>query len=262
MDLWKETFVKTRISGFLFAFLAIVMMVAPAAAQQSGGTIAGAITVSGEASASAPAEEALVVISLGTDGSMFYDPMTGMPNPDATAAAVDSQPVVDAMVAYGIPADAIEISQTPFTGEWGPAPMPQPVLILATIQNPTVDGLAGLLSVVREAASAEGVFVNQFGVMYSVADCRPLRQEARANAVADARVEAEDQAAALNTTVGAVVASKDVMPMMMGAYQPNSCNTTVTVKPYDAMYMTAGFDPRLPAEVTVTVAVEVSYALP
>ncbi len=253
---------KTRKPVFLIAIVSLLLMFAPAAAQTPVGTVPGAITVSGEASAAAPAEEALVVITLGTDGSKYYDPMTGMPNADATATAIDSTPVVDAMVAFGIPADAIEISQTPFTGEWGPGPMPQPILILVTITNPTVDGLTELLGVVRQAASAEGVFVNQFGVMYSVADCRPLRQEARVNAVADARSEAEDQAAAMNVTVGDVVASKDVMPMMMGGYQPNSCNTVVSTKAYDAMYMTAGFDPRLPAEVTVSIAVEVSFDIP
>ena len=253
---------KTRKPVFLIALISLLFMFVPAAAQTPVGTVPGAITVAGEGSASAAAEEALVVITLGSDGSMYYDPMTGMPNTEATATAIDSMPVVDAMVAYGIPADAIEISQSTFTGEWGPAPMPQPVLILVTIPNPTVEGLNELLTVVREAANAEGVFVNQFGVMYSVADCRPLRQDARVNAVADARMEAEDQAAAMNVAVGDVVASRDTMPTMMGAYQPNSCNTTFSMKPYDAMYMTAGFDPRLPAEVTVTVAVEVSYALP
>lgn len=255
---------KTRKPVLIVALLGLLLTLAPAisAAQTPVSAPVGTITVTGEGTASVPAEQALVVITLGVDGGKYYDPMTGMPNADATATAIDSLAVVDAMVAYGIPADAIEVSQTPFTGEWGPMPMPQPLLILVTVQNPTVDGLTGLLDVVRQAASADGVFVNQFGVMYMVADCRPLRQEARQSAVADARTEAEDQAAAMDTTVGDVVASRDVVPIMMGAYQPNSCNSTIGMKHSDAMYMGAGFDPRLPAEVSVTIAVEVSFDIP
>lgn len=255
---------NTRKPLVLVALLSLLLTLVPAitAAQTPVPSVGGTITVTGEGTASVPAEQALVVITLGTDGSTMYDPVTGMPNPEATPTVINHTAVIDAMVAHGIPADAIQVSQTPFTGDWGPQPMPQPVLLLVTIPNPTVEGLTDLLTVVREAASAEGIFVNQFGVMYSVADCRSVRQQARVNAVADARMEAEDQAAALNTTLGDAVGSKDTVPMMVGAYQPNSCNTGFTMKPYDAMYMTAGFDPRLPAEVTVAVAVEVTFQVP
>jgi uncharacterized protein YggE len=256
--------VKTRRPVFIVALLSLLLILMPAisAAQTPVSATPGTITVTGEGTASVPAEQALVVITLGTDGSMIYDPATGMPNPDATPTTVNHTAVIDAMVAHGIPADAIEVSQTPFMGDWGPVPMPQPVMLVVTIPDPTVEGLTDLLTVVRDAASAEGIFVNQFGVMYSVADCRPVRQEARANAVADARMEAEDQATAMETSVGDAVASKDTMPMVMGAYQPNSCTTGFTVKPVDTLYMAAGFDPRLPAEVTVTLAVEVTFEIP
>ncbi len=255
---------KTRRPVFVVALLSLMLTLMPAlsAAQTPVAPATGTITVTGEGSASVPAEQAMVVITLGTDGSMMYDPATGMPNPEATPTAINHTAVVDAMVAHGVPSDAIEVSQTPFTGDWGPAPMPQPVMLVVTIQDPTVEGLSDLLSVVREAASNEGIFVNQFGVMYSVEDCRPVRQQARANAVADARAEAEDQAAAMEMSVGDAIASKDTMPMSMGVYQPNSCTTGFTMKPVDTMYMAAGFDPRLPAEVTVTVAVDVTFQIP
>lgn len=254
---------KTR-NPALSLVLAIVLALLPtlSLAQTPVTTIPGTITVSGMGTASVPAEEASVIITLGTDGSGFYDPKTGMPVPDATAVALDSTGVVDAIVAFGVPADAITVSNPPFMGEWGPGTTPPTVMIAITIPNPTVEGLADLLDVVRQAASADGVYVNQFGVLYSVADCRVVRQQARADAVANARMEAEDQAAALNTTVGDVVASKDTVPMIMGSYQPNSCTGYPEITPYDAMYMSPGFDPRLPAEVKVTLSVEVTFSMP
>lgn len=255
---------KTRRPVLIVALLSLILTLMPAisAAQTPVSAATGTITVTGEGTASVPAEQALVVITLGSDGSIMYDPATGMPNPDATPTAINHTSVIDAMVAHGIPADAIEVSQTPFMGDWGPAPMPQPVMLVVTIPDPTVEGLSDLLAVVREAASAEGIFVNQFGVMYSVADCRPVRQQARMSAMDDARMEAEDQAAAMNASVGDAVSSKDTMPVNMGAYQPNSCNASFSMKAVDTMYMAAGFDPRLPAEVTVTLAVEVTFQIP
>ena len=245
----------------LFSLL-LTLMPAISSAQTPVSATTGTITVTGEGTASVPAEQAVVVITLGSDGSIMYDPATGMPNPDATPTAINHTAVIDAMVAHGIPADAIEVSQTPFMGDWGPAPMPQPVMLVVTIPDPTIEGLTDLLAVVREAASSEGIFVNQFGVMYSVADCRPVRQQARMNAMEDARKDAEDQAAAMNASVGDAVSSKDTMPVTMGVYQPNSCNTGFTAKAVDTMYMAGGFDPRLPAEVTVTLAVEVTFQIP
>ena len=220
---------KRRISGFLIACVGLLMVLAPAvSAQQIGSAVPGSITVVGEGTASMPAEQAQVVITIGTDGNAFYDPATGMPIEGAEYTAIDATP-----------------------------------MIVATIPDPTTEGLAGLLEAVREAAKAEDLFVNQFSVMYAIADCRPLRQQARTNAVANAALEAEDQAAALNSTVGEVVASRDVTPVSIMGYQPNSCSIgTPMMKPYDTMYMAAPFDPRVPAEVSITLAVEVSYALP
>ena len=255
---------KRRISGFLIACVGLLMVLAPAvSAQQIGSAVPGSITVVGEGTASMPAEQAQVVITIGTDGNAFYDPATGMPIEGAEYTAIDATPIVDAMVAYGVPVNDISVEETQFTGEWGSGMPPVPVMIIATSPDPTPEGLAGLLEAVREAAKAEDLFVNQFSVMYAIADCRPLRQQARTNAVANAALEAEDQAAALNSTVGEVVASRDVTPVSIMGYQPNSCSIgTPMMKPYDTMYMAAPFDPRVPAEVSITLAVEVSYALP
>lgn len=253
-----------RFSGFLLASISALLIFAPTgAAQTMGSSVPGAITVTGEGSASAPAEEAMVMITIGTDGSAFYDPATGMPIEVAEQQLINATPIVDAMVAFGMPVKDISVEESPFTGDWGSGMPPLPVMIMATIPNPTVEGLSGLLEAVRSAAKSEGVFVNQFSVMYTVADCRTLEQQARVNAVADAALQADDQAAALNTTVGEVVASRDVLPMNMVPYQPNGCSSAApAAKPYSSMYMASPFDPRMPAEVTVNVAVEVSYALP
>lgn len=251
-----------RVPGILISVLSLLLMLAPAVSAQMSTLVPGAITVLGEGSASAPAETATVVISIGADGNVYYDPMTIEPEGTATSADVDVSAIIDAIIALGVPVNDVELVETPFMGEWGSGMGPQPVTIIVTIVQPTVDDLSELLRVVRTTAHAEGLFVNQFGVMYLVADCRSLRQEARADAVANARAEAEDQAAALETTIGDVVASGDTMPMSMGPFQANSCNSVVSAQPFNAIYMAGQFDPGLPAEVIVSVAIEVSFEIP
>lgn len=251
-----------RLPGILISVLSLLLMLAPAVSAQTSTLVPRAITVLGEGSASAPAETATVVISIGADGNVYYDPMTIEPEGTAAPEEVDVSAVIDAIIAHGVPVNDVELVETPFMGEWGSGMGPQPVTIFVTVIQPTVDDLSELLNVVRTTAHTEGLFVNQFGVMYRVSDCRSLRQEARADAVTNAREEAEDQAAALETTIGDVVASGDTMPMSMGPFQANSCNSVASAQPYNAIYMAGQFDPSQPAEVQVSVAVEVSFQIP
>lgn len=254
---------KSRNPALILSLLSMFLLLSPGVSAQSLSQAAPfTITVTGEGTAAVPAEEALVIITLGTDGNAFYDPATGIPIEATATPELNATPVIDAMVAYGVPVNDIAIEETPFSGEWGSGTMPMPIMIVATIPQPTVENLTGLLAVVREAAASESLYINQFGVMYSIADCRPLRQQARANAVVNARMEADDQAAALDTTIGDVVSSRDSMSTSSGSYLTNSCSTFMPMKPYTPLYMASPFDPRLPAEVSITLAVEVSFEIP
>lgn len=247
----------TRKPASLIALFSMLLMFAPAASAQTSAIVPGAITVVGEGQASAPAESADIAITIGADSNVYVEPMDIESTNSIVPDGVDVSSIVDALIAYGVPVNDITVLDPIFGGEWGSGMTAQPVTILVTTMNPTVEGLSELLDVVRDAAHAEGLFVNQFGVMYGIADCRPLRQQARANAVAHARSEAEDQAAALDSSLGNVVASRDTFPMMMAFSTSNNCNTTGDVK------MSAHqFDPALPAEVTVSIAVEVSFEIP
>lgn len=248
--------------GVVLSIMCLVMLFAPSASAQITATVPGAITVVGEGTATAPAETASVVIVIGGDSNVYIDPMTIGPDSVPTPSVVDASPVIDALVASGIPAGDIQTVDGMFQGEWGSGMPATPVTILVTVSQPTVEGLTAMLDLVRATASENTLFVNQFSAMYSIADCRPLRQQARANAVANAREQAEDQAVALETTVGDVVASRDTLPMTMGFAQMNGCTTAPLAMPYAMKYAAAPFDPGQPAEVTIAVAVEVSFQLP
>jgi len=220
------------------------------------------ITVVGEGSATAPAEEAHIIIVIGGDSNVYVDPAAIGPDTAPTPTAIDATGIVDAIVASGIPAEDVGMLDPQFQGEWGPGMPPTPVTISVTLTKPTVSAVNDLLTLVRSAAAENSLWVNQFSVMYSVADCRPLHQQARVAAVANAREKAEDQATALETTAEIIVASRDTMPVSMGYVQLNTCTSTSMAMPLSMKYVAAPFDPAQPAEVTVTVAVEVSFELP
>lgn len=222
----------------------------------------GAITVFGEGSASVPAETAEVVITIGPDSGYYEEPTLIEPAVTSVPGSVDVSAIVDAIVEHGIPVEDISVVDPVFMGEWGAGMMEQPTTILVTVMNPTVEGLQDLLDLARTSAHSHSLYVNHFGVVYGVDDCRALRQQARVNAVDHARSEAEDQAAALNVTLGDVSASRDTFSMNP-VYTPfNHCTVMPAMQPLPLTYMAAQFDPGLPAEVVVNVAVEVSFDLP
>lgn len=247
----------TRKPAQLIAVFSLLLMLTPGASAQTSAIVPGAITVVGEGMASAPAETANIAITIGADSNVYIEPMTIQPGHSIVPDTIDVTSIVDAIIAYGVPVNDVTVPEPVFGGEWGSGMTAQPMTILITIMNPSVEGLTELLDVVRTAAHAEGLFVNQFGVMYGVADCRSLRQQARVDAVAHARSEAEDQAAALNTSLGNVTASRDTFPMTMAYSATNACTSAGDLK-----YTAGQFDPSLPAEVTVSLAVEMSFEIP
>lgn len=251
----------------LLSIFSLLLLLVPSVAAQTSTIVPGTITVTGEGMASAPAETASVIIVLGADSNVYIDPMTTVPDGATTPmpvnlTTVDPTAVIDAIVASGVPAEDVQIIEPVFQGEWGSGMPSQPVTIFVAIAQPSVEGLSALLELARTTSAAEGLFVNQFSVMYGVSDCRALQQAARVDAVAQARMNAEDQATAMETTIGNAVASRDTMPTNMGFYQPSGCNAMPNGTPYAVKMGAPQFDPSQPAEVTVYVAVEVSFDIP
>ncbi|MCO5215412.1 MAG: hypothetical protein M9934_01215 [Thermomicrobiales bacterium] len=71
---------------------------------------------------------------------------------------------------------------------------------------------------------------------------------------------AEDQAAAMNLTLGSPVGSRDnSLYGVMGMPLP-SCSDEPTMYQTSRVYMASMFDPTLPAEVTVSVTIDVTFA--
>ncbi|MCO5219303.1 MAG: SIMPL domain-containing protein [Thermomicrobiales bacterium] len=257
---------KTRFTGTIGLMAAMLLLATPMVSAQTAEPTNGTITVSATGVVTAPAESAMIVITLGADTSMMPMPVEdSIETIDATAIpsmddVIDPTPVVETLVAAGVPIENIEVVEQPFSGEWGGMWGPMPVSLIVTIDQPDVAHLSDLLRLTRETAHANGWFVNQFGVLYQVSDCRPLLQEARVNAMTNATNSAEDQAAAMNLTLGSPVGSRDnSLYGVMGMPMP-SCSDEPTMYQTSRVYMASMFDPTLPAEVTVSVTIDVTFA--
>jgi uncharacterized protein YggE len=228
------------------------------------------ITASGMGTASAPAETAFVVISVGSD-SYLYAEGSAMDQPgiEPTVPIVTAEeiaaPIVDALVTAGLSVAEIEINSNTYGGGYGPYGGPQIVFISFELADPTVEGIIELLDPAIAAATSARLFVNMTSVVYGVADCAPLQREAREAAIEDARANAELQADLLDVSLGDVVASREYA---FGAYAPyygpvpvNTCSSEGVDPKYIGMYGGPAFDPMLPTEVVVQSSVELTFEI-
>jgi uncharacterized protein YggE len=246
------------------------LLAAPSvAAQQVTASLPG-ITASGMGTASAPAETAFVVISVGSDPYMYaggpaVDQPAMEPNAPIVTAEEIAAPIVDALVTAGLSVAEIEVTSNTYGGGYGPYGGPQTVFISFELADPTVEGIMELLDPAIAAAIGARLFVNMTSVVYGVADCAPLQREAREAAIADARANAELQSDLLGVSLGDVVASRD---NPFGAYGPyygpvpvNTCSAETVDPKYIGMYGGPAFDPMMPAEVAVQSSVELTFEI-
>ena len=222
--------------------------------QPAAGTagVPGLVAV-GYGQASAPAETAQVqlVVSLGGDesfGNVSFAPTAG-----ATPGAAERQaaaPVVDAIVATGVPAEAVQVVTSAAFGSEFFGPGTPTFRIDVTLQTPSLEAIARLVDAAGQTARANGLLLLQVGAGYAVADCAQLRSAAWQAAVADARSRATAQAELLEVELGDLLVSQETAagaPGLLGIETPpgacspvqqqaaffNAGTITITVPPFD-----------------------------
>ena len=129
--------------------------------------------------------------------------------PTETALTKESlKPIVDALVASGVAANAIEIIVTPSSSSSFPFPFPSSggsAKVVVKLDKPTRDRLQQIVILVNEAARKNGkIVVQSVNMRYAMKDCQPLVRAAYQAAVKDARNRAETIAQAMNVQLGKV----------------------------------------------------------
>lgn len=176
-----------------------VMMVGPAAAQDDMADGPRTITVTGVGSASGSPDIAFV--DLGVE-LRSEDISEAVEQVNTTIAGV-----IEALVAAGIPEDAIQTTNFSVYQDMPVSPMPAEAASAQTftyvVSNMVRVRVAeiSLLSAVIDAGLAAGAN-RVFGPQFAIDDQTALQNEALTNAVADAQARAETLAAAIGATLG------------------------------------------------------------
>ena len=216
---WQSRRPRRPLAWMAAGLLALVLAVGPMgvrAAFAQDGAAAGerSITVIGFGEASVAAETVVLQMLLSAGdpfGGPPPRPRAGeTPGEEERAAAA---PVVDALVAEGVVEDDIQLLTSPaFPSNYGPAGGTGVVLLEARVAAPTIEDLNNLVDVAFQAATEQDLFVQQqIGARYEVADCAPLRREARQAAIEDARAQAEVQAELMGVTLGEPLRASDMV---------------------------------------------------
>jgi uncharacterized protein YggE len=234
--------------------------------QASGGGPSIAVVGTGEASAPAEGVVLQIVVrrnEVGMAGDAtpavkaFAAGPTGTPLTEA-----EVQPVVDALVAAGIPAETIEVviaPAAPFTGAFGPGS----AQILTSGDETVVARLGEIVPPAIEAALAANLLVDQAGVGYTVTDCVAVETAALRDAVENGQAQAEQLAEVLGVQLGELtLASRQPTYGTYGSPGGGACTEPLTVDAIKegAVYL-APFNADVEPEFEVYATVSLTYAI-
>ena len=231
----------------------------------------GANTVYGMMPPMGQAEPAMVNLAampagaaaMGTPGAMTGDMEVTMPDPmmGAVLTAEDLTPIVDAIVAEGVAADAVTVLTGPAVAGWYGPGSSSSGLVEATVDDPTLEHVTAIIDAAAAAAGTT-VVLQQVGVEYDLADCAELVDAARAAAFSDARTRAEALGRHFGASIEAPVQVSDFSATVLPIADSTGCPP-----PPEVAYMagsaqafnTPPFNPNAPAEARVVTQLSITY---
>jgi uncharacterized protein YggE len=211
-----------------------------------------AFRVVGKGRASGPADTARIAFKFGSS-ALESAPDAVLSQFEVVQAVLtreNLQPIVDALVAIGVPTDAIDVKITEAQPSVLPFPFPSTGTegsagIVVRLEQPTRDRIEQIVTVTTEAAGKnEVLIVGSVGIEYSVNDCQALEKAAYQAAVNDAL----NRARAIAEPLGADIGIPSVAEPFYEIFLPG-CSSEGS---FPFANSTAAYDPDAPAEVVVT----------
>jgi hypothetical protein len=212
--------------------------------------MAAGLTVTGSGTATAPADSAIIYLSY---YSTYYPEPSEDPNkppaPPPVASAADMKPVVDAVVAAGVPAANVEATADPNSGGGFR-------LKIKMDGRPTQAKVQAIVTAANTAALKSNKFATGGAqVGYLTNNCAALEGEARKLAIADGRSRANALASAAGVSLGTATAMVEIAGWGYGTTCPSSTDPSI----YADAYSLPGVDLLGPAVVRVTSSVTFTY---
>ena len=236
------------------------------------------LMVQGQGTASAPAEAARIEFQFTNSYSAFGEVVEGDSSSSETPGSTTSpelepitqatlKPVVDALVANGIPASAIEVNTSPSNSSTFSFPFPFPTSsgtaqILVSLDTPTRERVQEIVTVASDPKTlGEDVTIQAVNVSYTVSDCQSIEKAAYVAAVNDARNRARALSEALGVTIAEIpsVAEAPFAGFLPSA-SSSSCNSQSSL-PFPFNGLQEPYNPSAPATVQVKKDIFATYAI-
>jgi len=163
----------------------------------------------------------------------------------------DLKPVVDAIVAAGVPAADVEVIVTPYYGDpsYGGS-----ATVRATVRN--IDSVDAVVQAATTASIPANISFSGTNVSYTVSDCAALEKSAMEAAVKDARDRATNFAGVLGVGLGAVAGASNYSSSLYGG---SPCDSQfIGPVPLGGIAYAEGQTPdvQLMATVTITFSIQ------
>lgn len=227
------------------------------------------LMVQGQGEASAPADTARIEFTFSSSTNPFDAQSEGSTSssPEPITQTI-LQPVVDALVAIGVPANAIEVNTSPSSSQPFPFPFPLPnsggsAQVLVKLDKPTREQVQQIVTVGSKDEKLKGNLSMQgVSVKYEVNDCQALAKAAYLAAVNDAR----NRAAALSEALGVKMAdipSIAESPFLgfFGLGSSSSCDAKPNTPIFPFGAIKQPYNPAAPAEVQLKKEIFVTYRI-
>lgn len=224
------------------------------------------VMVQGQGKASAPADTARLEFLFINQYSEQLDakkPKAPRPITQATL-----KPVIDAIIASGVPASGIEINASPTASQAFPFPVQgstDTLQLVVKLEKPTRELVQQIIKVAGDETILKGnISLQNTNVEYAVNDCPALEKAAYVSAVNNARIKAMALSEALGVKIAdipSIAESSFAAFNIFGSSSSSACGSPATPTGFPFNIIKRPYDPNTPAEVEVKKDIFATYTI-
>lgn len=208
-----------------------------------------AITVVGQGMATAPADTARLQLIFTRNNPFGSSDATGLSNTSMLARENILQPVVKALTAIKVPAEAITVQISSV----------ESAEMQILIEKPTPTRVQEVVLTADRTAKTQGqLFLQNTGAQYLVRNCLPLENTARRNALADAQNRVRSLALSLAVQLSELLFATE-FPVAGTPHNFSACGSKVAATTSRERF--PPYDPAAPTEVQIRSSISLTYGI-
>jgi uncharacterized protein YggE len=217
---------------------------------QATSDASGSLSVTGTSQMSAPADQAVIVLTYYPNSYYDYSSDPSAPPPSPQVLPSDTKIVIDALTAAGVPASNIK-AYPDFTS-------PGSMRVRLVLDQPTQAKVEQIISDANTAVAKGNRYTSSGAVVgYTVRDCQAVENQARQAAMTDAQNRANALANIAGRQLGEVYSLSE--SVSWGTNYLTICPSSNDPTVYSDVYSLPTYDPAAPATVKLVYSLSVTY---